>query len=1431
MVKLLMEFNWNNIRSYNNSQNNSFEELVCQLAREEDIQDKKSFYRIAAPDGGVEAFSILENGNEYGWQAKYFFSMNRSQWRQLDDSFKTALEKHPNLIKYYICLPIDRKDPKISKQKWFMDKWKLKVDEWEQYANNNDRKIEFEYWGSSELLHRLSLDKHSGRIEFWFNEKQFSSNYFNEKIQISIDDLGNRYTPDLNFNLEIAKAFDGLARDENFKSQFDDFYFNLIKKVKKVIKSMWRDHLKDSKKNLETYIIDLEDEYAKTNFYEMGKINYDLFIKICDKLNKEREALEKKINEIKEELSKKLDKKNSDKKDDYSNYEYQLRELISGINDFKEFLNSPIAILANKPILILSGKAGIGKSHLLADITKKRVERNQTSLLFLGQQFISDNHPWTQILSNILRLSIDENKFLQALEAKGQSDGSRVLIFIDAINEGRGRFFWKDNIRSFINMFEKFKWIGLVISIRTSYEKLIIPHDIIPMDKVVRIIHFGFRDVEYDAAKLFFNNYKIEQPSIPLLHPEFQNPLFLKIFCEGLENAGMSRIPEGYEGITEIIEFYIKSINKKLSEFNRLNYSESINLVLKSFKLLIKERSKIGFRYLKYEDIFPIIEKEFKKYSDKSRFLDELISEGIITKNLFWEKNDKYYEGVFISYERFEDHFLTSFLLEDNLDKNNPEKCFQKEGVFFEFIKDESTCSFNQGIIEALCIQIPELISKEFYEVAPHCKGYYQVMKAFVDSLIWRKTSTLSKKLKKYFNEHVLRYNDTNEKLLDTLLLISSNPNHLFNADFLHKTLIKLSLADRDAWWSIYLHKQYKYREPSKRIIDWALSDDERPYISDESIRLTAIILTWFFTTSNRYLRDQATKAMVALLKNKISILIQTLEDFKNVNDPYVLERLYAVAYGCSLRTKDLKSLMDLCKWIYDNLFSAKYVYPHVLIRDYARNIIEYALFLNLSIEVDTKRIRPPYKNKMPEDIPSNEDIKRYEFDYEAEDFKEYYWGQNSIIESMQPEHSELHMYGDFGRYVFQRAFRNWEELDPQELSNIVVECIFELGYDVEKHGKFDQFVNRHSYTGRSGRKAERIGKKYQWIAFHELLAIISDNFKMNDDSNWDGNNKIFFDGPWEPYIRDIDPTILIKNTKNEIYEQYSIHWWFKGININWDEENKDWLNQTSDLPNLSNIISVKDDENTEWLILDIHPNWIQPSKPDEIRWDQLRKNLWYRISSYLFLINDNINWIEWASEQNFYGGWMPDQARRYEIFSREYYWSPAYKFFQCPYHNGGTFREVNDRERKKTIGKLIMTNEIYFWENEYDCSKEDSIIFYKPSDFIFNKMKMRYNKKEGYLYNEKNELICFDPSIYTKSISCLLIRKLDFVDFLKDNNLGIFWTVTGEKLIVGGNINRDNYLGRLIINGFAHLSNEAGIVTELKPYVEEPPQRDCRKI
>ena len=133
-----MNLDWHSIRAINGSQREGFEELIAQLARAETPPDAR-FERVGAPDAGVECYCVLEDGSEWGWQAKYFTSaLNNAQWAQLDDSVKTALDKHPALTRYYVCIPWDRSDARIPSRRSAMQRWDEHVSKWQGWAQERE---------------------------------------------------------------------------------------------------------------------------------------------------------------------------------------------------------------------------------------------------------------------------------------------------------------------------------------------------------------------------------------------------------------------------------------------------------------------------------------------------------------------------------------------------------------------------------------------------------------------------------------------------------------------------------------------------------------------------------------------------------------------------------------------------------------------------------------------------------------------------------------------------------------------------------------------------------------------------------------------------------------------------------------------------------------------------------------------------------------------------------------------------------------------------------------------------------------------------------------------------------------------------------------------------------------------------------------------
>ena len=60
--------------------------------------------------------------------------------------------------------------------------------------------------------------------------------------------------------------------------------------------------------------------------------------------------------------------------------------------------------------------------------------------MFHGEQFRNDE-PWSQMIK-LLGLNCSREQFVGGLEAAGKANNCRVLIFIDALNEGEGNRLW-----------------------------------------------------------------------------------------------------------------------------------------------------------------------------------------------------------------------------------------------------------------------------------------------------------------------------------------------------------------------------------------------------------------------------------------------------------------------------------------------------------------------------------------------------------------------------------------------------------------------------------------------------------------------------------------------------------------------------------------------------------------------------------------------------------------------------------------------------------------------------------------------------------------------------------------------------------------------------------------------------------------------------
>ncbi|HXH48490.1 MAG TPA: AVAST type 2 anti-phage system protein Avs2 [Terriglobia bacterium] len=1456
---------------------------------------------------------MLSNGDEWGWQAKFFLEPpGNGEWQQIDDSVKTALEKHPRLTRYFVCLPINRPDARVPGRQSFMDKWDAHVAKWGSWARAKQISVEFEYWGEYEIASRLSQDRHRGRSFFWFQKEVLDQKWFKDRVSEATANAGPRYTPEVNVELPIATLFEGLGRTKKFFTNITALRGRLVREYAKLRRSLQVDAGAEPFKTLIEGIesfrsavkkaeeVNAEESLDLTGLTQSAS---DLRDRAFDCAEKAREfhGAEKKG-----AVSKGLENSGvtgpAVRSDRYGYVVHHIYEVAGVLREFLETFEGAAARLANVAALLLIGEAGTGKTHLFCDIAKQRTREGEPTLLLLGEQF-SSAEPWVQIIQ-LLGLTCDgREELLGALEAAAQARGERGLILIDGLNEGEGKNLWQKHLAGVLLVLRRFPRIGIAISVRSSYLDVVIP-DGLGEDKLVRQSQHGFAGHEYEATKTFFDYFGIERPAVPILSPEFQNPLFLKIFCTGIRNRRLTRIPPGLRGITGIFDFFLDSVNDKLAQPERLDYDKSEMLVQKGVATFSEVLARKGATWLAADEARSLINALLPREGHEGSLYRQLISEGVFSIDRFPSgQGSEREEGIRFSYERLTDHSVTRILLERHLSRDNPAKSFSPNSRLGRFVKDERAAWMNGGIVEALCVQLPELTGKELPEVAPLCADFDRVREGLVQSLIFRDPKAIGKGTRQYVNNHILRFRDSADAFWDALLTVAPVPEHPFNADFLHENLMRYALAERDAWWSIYLHRQYGEKNAVDRLVEWAWSREDKKHIQDESIRLSAVALAWFLTTSNRYLRDRATKALVALLTPRIRVLRKVLAMFLKVNDPYVLERLCAVAYGCAMRSEDVAGVAGLAKDVFSWFFESGSPPPDILLRDCARGVVEVALNSGSDIGIEERLVRPPYKSVWPQKIPSNAELEEYR--KWSNDMPDVEWARLEIYESVMG-------FGDFARYIIGTNWGgfNWssrrlgsrrkpsrkeilgrfikslnqnqrkrlrsyavlqqrlahieferlagsevaqeaatgnstdEELRTSVLSaeagfieslgksqrskyekfirhyltrsnpeeeegrfdlSIAQRWIFkkvlDLGWTTERFGKFDRQINLYPHRGREATKPERIGKKYQWIAYHEFLARVADNFEFKGES-W-SDKTIPYEGPWQAFIRDIDPSCLVAKTKRQDWRPHSKTWWFPSSYDAWDLEADDmkWIKSSKDLPPANPLLEVeRPEDHSRWLVMEAYYNWEQPTPPEEERFEVPRRSIWYMLRTYIVKRTDTRKVFNWASRRDFWGRWMPESKELYRVFLGEFHWAPAYKYFNTPYH-GQSWRA---RGEGCVIPAEILPTASFYVEggSGYDCSIDEGIYIHVPCRWLAEGMKMCWKGVDGSYFGENGDLLAFDPSVNEVGPGALLINKDRLLAFLRDEGYDMFWTVLGEKDLIGGRDYPGSWKGRLIVNG-----------------------------
>ena len=133
-----------------------------------------------------------------------------------------------------------------------------------------------------------------------------------------------------------------------------------------------------------------------------------------------------------------------------------------------------------------------------------------------------------------------------------------------------------------------------------------------------------------------------------------------------------------------------------------------------------------------------------------------------------------------------------------------------------------------------------------------------------------------------------------------------------------------------------------------------------------------------------------------------------------------------------------------------------------------------------------------------------------------------------------------------------------------------------------------------------------------------------------------------------------------------------------------------------------------------------------------------------------------------------------------YNIFAGYFFFLSAYQDNLKTY-GSNAWEKVKVKDGN-TID-VMQTTQRYIWEKGTDFSKEDSIAYDIPIEYIFNSMGLNGSPESGYYYSD-DELVCMNPSINHEANNQLLIRKDILHKWLEKTGLRIYWRIKIEKYV-----------------------------------------------
>jgi len=971
--------NWQHFQTYNEAATRAFEAMCNQLfelwVSREYKETKQSFVVVngAGGDGGVESYATLVNGEEIGVQAKWFpDSITTSQFNQIKNSILTAIDVHPQLVTYIVCVPRDLsnvkkgKDGKLVKETEYA-KWEKIVTD----IKKSHSKFKMILWDDHTLECQLQYAEAEGIRRYWFEKEEITK----DALKYSFDKqklgwLDQRYISVLHNQGTIHKEI------LSFLGNSEECC-HLLKELEAVRKN-----------------------------YEMLIMQIDVLCELLHEKNDYNENIEK-LEELRRRVKiqcKELKKVQAAFRQEYKLEQWNERILAyEKLRDIKEWLDKysygdqychfrDVKVLIEKicnvdmiqlfarlkqrcnfeKIVVIGGQ-GTGKTHGIANIVETQLSQGYHIPVLIQAKSVAPQEEWKDMIIRVLGLSQkwSEEELWSALEALSYRNeinnpisdlkneiriAPKVVICIDGIDE----------IKPYDRWFERINQVNAIVSrhqrIRFCFTGRPYAFDCERMlldKKLKKVILYD--DGDAPARKLYddyIRYYHVNDEGAHWLRHTISTPYALKLVCELYAGKSIRQLGKSDVTVTNLLRLNFKKLDQefKIQEgFEENTNDQIVRLVLFEINKVFEtqneaERAQIKsalrkldiYQYLKEPGIDKIL-----NFLEKHSFLQSYVK---YSKSFFEEDKTIYSSGTQPVYD-----YLKALRL------------FERSEYSDDLELDIQVIE-NMGALQMYALMVIDKYGKILWN-NKSCQEHLAQEDLFnaVAFALVNVSEDISSQfvqwVKKQMRVNAYGLSLTVNKIVLPLARVEKHP---LGSALLDQCLSEFGKsAERDMIWSIPSGLKWNDDFIWIRYEDIEYANESYKLEDTDSFDGMPLVWAWGLTSVDNRQRTKVRQEITKWGITRPEEFYKLFEHFVNVNDIQAKTDIFAIAmavtYVCRRNHVYLKLIS---KWIYHNIFAyGKIKNMHnAAIRYYSRAVMECALSEGVITNTQIEKCRPPYR-------------------------------------------------------------------------------------------------------------------------------------------------------------------------------------------------------------------------------------------------------------------------------------------------------------------------------------------------------------------------------------------------------------------------------------------------------------------------------------